>query len=88
MTKMKLIEGHTLLNITRNKRGDEKSHLVVFDNGCVLYEYSGPKYFVTGELLHITKLNPQEASLIITKLGDRINRLEKELGELKRGKKD
>lgn len=83
MSRYKPIKGNTLLIITRNKSDDEKIHLNVFDNGCALYEYSGPKYFTTGKLFHITQLNPQEASLIMKKLSDRIDKLEKELRELK-----
>lgn len=73
----------TILIINRNKIGDRKETLKVYDDGYIQYFYSSSRIATESEPQHLIKTNPQEVELIMRKLGEKIIKLEKELNDKK-----
>lgn len=73
----------TILIINRNKVGDRKETLKVYDDGYIQYFYSSNRYATEREPQHLIKTNTQEVELIMRKLGEKIVKLEKELNDKK-----
>lgn len=76
-----------LLNIIRNKAGDLKEKLFVYNDGYIQYSYESSKLYSKKEPQLLTKTNKQEVILIMKKLGEKIENLEEELRD-KRSKFD
>ena len=69
----------TILIVNRNKGGDRKETLKVYDNGYIQYFYSSNRYYTEREPQLLIKTNPQEVALIMRKLGEKIEKLEEDL---------
>jgi len=69
----------TILIVNRNKGGDRKETLKVYDNGYIQYSYSSNRYYTEREPQLLIKSNPQEVALIMRKLGEKIEKLEEDL---------
>jgi len=69
----------TILAITRNKAGDKKETLRVYNDGYVQYFYSSNRYATESDPQLLIKTNPQEVELIMRKLGEKIEKLEEDL---------
>ena len=74
-----IMDRKTILTINRNKEGDRKEVLKVYDNGYVQYFYSSNRYATEREPQLLIKTNPQEVALIMRKLGEKIEKLEEYL---------
>lgn len=73
----------TILTINRNKEGDRKETLKVYNDGYIQYFYSSSRMATEKEPQLLSKSNPQEVKLIMRKLGEKIVKLEKELNDKK-----
>lgn len=74
---------NAILTINRNKCGDRKETLRVYDDGYIQYFYSSNRCATESEPQLLSKTNPQEICLIMRKLSEKIDKIEKENNILK-----